>query len=166
MISDSAREDYNTLPLYFSGTLYVPLKDGVIALTGMATRCGKSISRPMGLPLFQLMPVDEQGNVYVKKVESLPMGNTLEYLCVISPGGSISTVQWPYAPTCTYTDRSSFPRSAINGIIYTFNSTGTWTRNIELDYEAERFNPDRLRPWTPGPAPSSGTSLCPPPINT
>ena len=148
MVRDNAREDYSTLPLYFNGTLYVPLKDGIIALDRDGnTKWETHLPADETYSLFELMPVDDKGNVYVKRVVSLPMGNSLEYLCVISPGGSVSTVQWPYAPTGALYGQVILPvpMSASNGIIYTFNSTGYMdAKTFNWIMRTERFNPDRL----------------------
>jgi predicted transcriptional regulator len=162
-IRDQAGDNFNSLPLYVNATLYVPIKDGVIALD----RDG-NVKWECHLPendtysLFGTMPVDASGNVYVRSIgiESEIPGVDFwsfvwaheplmipEYLYVISPQGNVSLQQWTYGAYGSIYNRfvSLSPLAADNGIVYAVNSTGDMdTETFDWMLRERRLNPDRL----------------------
>jgi predicted transcriptional regulator/outer membrane protein assembly factor BamB len=156
-IGDSTWEKYDTLPLYVNGTLYVPLKDGAIALDRDGNvKWERHLPENDTYTLFDMMPVDEQGYIYFRSLGIIPQnpddvfGSYFptprpvlpEYLYVISPEGSVSRREWTYESSGLV---SLVPVTADNGIIYTVNSTGAIDEDtFNWMVREDRLNPDRL----------------------
>jgi predicted transcriptional regulator/outer membrane protein assembly factor BamB len=156
-IGDNAWDKFNTLPLYINRTLYVPLKDGAIALDwdgNVKWEC--HLPENDTYSLFDLMPGDEQGNIYFRSLGIIPQNPDdlfgrffptpqpvmPEYLYVISPEGTVSRQEWAYGPSGVV---SLVPVTADNGIIYTVNSTGAINdETFKWMIREDRLNPDRL----------------------
>ncbi|HEY3273282.1 MAG TPA: winged helix-turn-helix transcriptional regulator, partial [Methanocella sp.] len=162
-IWDKARDNFNSLPLYINGTLYVPIKDGVIALDrdgSMKWEC--HLPENDTYALFGTMPVDASGNVYIRNLGARPQILELnfesfvqapepekmsEYLYIITPQGSASRQPWVYGSYGSLfgTFVSLSPLAADNGIIYAVNSTGAMnTETFSWMLREGRLNPDRL----------------------
>ena len=174
-IWETVLEKFNTLPLYAIGTLYVPIADGAVALD----RDG-NVKWECHLPendtysLYEMMPVDERGNVYVRSLgvasrDTYGVAGNLgsnfytpqiqnnylyshevqnpRYLYVISPGGTYSRLEWNYGNPGVIISQSiaPIPMAAENGMIYVVNSTGAMDEGT-FDWMAKegRLNPDRL----------------------
>ncbi|OPY27511.1 MAG: Helix-turn-helix domain protein [Methanocella sp. PtaU1.Bin125] len=146
-IRENTSEAYSTLPLYFNHTLFVPVSDGVIELDRQGNILLESHLTGSGTySLFELMPVDDRGNVYIKKTHSQPMIN-VEYICIVAPDGRVTTTQWPYVLFGGLDGQANLPVpvSASDGVIYAFNSTGYMdAKTFDWIMRTERFNPDRL----------------------
>jgi outer membrane protein assembly factor BamB len=109
-----------------------------------------------------MMPVDEQGNVYIRSLGIVPQDPDsvyaryfptpqqqamLKYLYVISPQGTISMRELTYGyPGGIFNLLLSVtPMSADNGIVYAVNSTGAMdTETFSWMWREDRLNPDRL----------------------
>jgi predicted transcriptional regulator len=85
-VAENMRQQYDSLPMYQNGLLYVPVQDGIIA---MYTNGSVKWSRTYGtggfyagdyspFSLFSIMPFDASGNVYL--AQDNPNGVTLKIL--------------------------------------------------------------------------------------
>ncbi|MGA9140434.1 MAG: hypothetical protein WBZ29_09435, partial [Methanocella sp.] len=113
-IAEEIRAKSSALPLYQDGTLYVPVKDGIIALD---TDGNEIWSKRFGdgyYGLFFLMPLDSDGNVYMGYFGVSGQAANPEKLYVISDEGR--TTIGPRDYTYRY-DGMNHP-AALNGVIY------------------------------------------------
>jgi Alpha-tubulin suppressor and related RCC1 domain-containing proteins len=130
MVED-ARFRYNTLPLYQNGSLYIPLRRGVMVLdVGGNERWVRHFDDGLYV-LFELMPVDNVGNVYVVNCgnyDSVPNGQE-SFIYVISPDGS------EVSPPRSYTANHDFANhhAAKDGIVYLTTGLYGNTANYTLD---------------------------------
>lgn len=115
-IAEDIWSDFNCLPIYKNGTLYVPLDNGIVALDNMGrTKWWKYI--PGGpYVMFELMPVDDQGNVYMRSIST---ASATSNLIVIGPDG------WSHYAPAVYTSRygNLLHTAAANGIVYNIDRT-------------------------------------------
>ncbi|MGA9139282.1 MAG: winged helix-turn-helix transcriptional regulator [Methanocella sp.] len=117
---------YSSLPLYWNGTLYVPVSNGLASLDTH----GKInwISRATGgtFILFPLMPLDDRGNVYMSKLE---YPSQTSDMLIISGDGKVSDASWPYmlydVPDSGQPGLVAVAGS--KGVIYAYNS------NVHID---------------------------------
>lgn len=113
---------YNTLPLYSSGRLYVPIKNGIVELGLNGTVNWTTHVKDSGYMLFPMMPLDSSGNVYMTNTGQSPKQASL---ITISPEGRVSDDTWPYAE---YDDVNYnpglVPVGSNDGIVYAYESTG------------------------------------------
>lgn len=79
----SSRPDsaFNSILLYHSGTLYVPVINGIYALDPAGNTLWEKNYDGLNYGVFSPMPVDKQGNLYLQ-LNSYP-----PFLDVVSPGG-------------------------------------------------------------------------------
>jgi predicted transcriptional regulator len=106
---------YNSLPLYQNGTVYVPLTNGIVALDEkLQTRWWKYIQGGTSV-LFDLMPIDSQGNVYMKELNP---ASSSSYLYKIGPDGLIHSAPWKYDSRYDGLRRTA----ADEGIVYNVNN--------------------------------------------
>jgi predicted transcriptional regulator len=117
-VADDLWSEFNCLPMYQNGTLYLPLTTGIIALDTHAY--GSTIwwkyLPPGTYAMFDLMPIDAQGNVYMKQLNP---GSTTSNIYVIGPDGLIRTLPWQYDSkygTLIHT-------AARDGIVYNVDKT-------------------------------------------
>ncbi|HEY3272918.1 MAG TPA: HTH domain-containing protein [Methanocella sp.] len=85
--------EHGSMPLYANGTLYVPVWSGIAALD----RDGRTlwVHRVSGsgtYVLFEMMPLDSKGNVYMKKYDS----QDPVYVVTIGPDGREYRDAWAY----------------------------------------------------------------------
>lgn len=107
--------EYNCLPIYQNGTLYVALDNYVLALDHLGRT--KWLKNLPGGPyvMFELMPIDAQGNVYMRSLTPATSGS---YVTVIDPDGWIHTAPWQYDSrydTLRHT-------AASDGVVYNINN--------------------------------------------
>lgn len=122
-VSEDIWPEFNTLPLYKNGTLYVPLKNSIIAMDSLdAIKWWRSFPGSNPYVMFDLMPVDDQGNVYMKTF-SKTSSSYSSYITVISPDGLTYYAPWVY--TSQYdTLRHT---AASDGIVYGIDRTSFGT---------------------------------------
>ena len=66
-VAEDLRQLYGSLPMYQDGLLYVPVEKGIMALyTNGSVKWSREFDLDR-LTLFSLMPIDEQGNVYLSQ---------------------------------------------------------------------------------------------------
>ena len=122
-VAESLWPQYNCLPMYQNGTLYLPMVDGIIAMDQMShTLWWKWI--PGGTyAMFELMPIDSQGNVYMK---DLTPGSSSANIYAIGPDGWIHNSPWRYYNM--YDDLRH--TAASEGIVYNIDKASFTVRNI------------------------------------
>lgn len=94
-VADDLWAEFNCMPMYQNGTLYLPLTNGIIALDARTpghTSWWKYLP-PGTYAMFDLMPIDAQGNVYMKELNP---GSPTANIYVIGPDGMIRTRPWQY----------------------------------------------------------------------
>lgn len=117
-VADDLWSEFNCLPMYQNGTLYLPLTNGIIALDAHTfgnTSWWKYLP-PGTYAMFDLMPIDAQGNVYMKQLNP---GSTTSNIYVIGQDGLIRTPPWQYSSkygTMIHT-------AARDGIVYNVDRT-------------------------------------------
>jgi alpha-tubulin suppressor-like RCC1 family protein/predicted transcriptional regulator len=88
-MAEDARLTYSTLPLYQNGSLYVPLRRGIMVLDTEGNELWDRHFDDGLYVLFELMPIDGDGNVYMVNVgnyDYVPNG-VESFVYVISPDG-------------------------------------------------------------------------------
>jgi predicted transcriptional regulator len=117
-VADDLWSEFNCMPMYQNGTLYLPLTTGIIALDTHAY--GNTIwwkyLPPGTYAMFDLMPIDAQGNVYMKQLNP---GSTTSNIYVIGPDGLIRTLPWQYDSKYG----SMIHTAARDGIVYNVDKT-------------------------------------------
>jgi len=115
---------YYTLPLYANDTLYVPIYNGVAAVDRDGNL--KWITRPLNgrYVLYDVMPIDSKGNVYLRRAISSDSGASflqLTYLVVVGPDGRTSSDAWPFYQYDPVIGEPEAPLvlSGNDGIVYT-----------------------------------------------
>jgi predicted transcriptional regulator len=130
MVED-ARFKYNTLPLYQDGSLYIPLRRGVMVLDTGGNEKWVRHFNDGNYVLFELMPVDSAGNVYVVNVGNYDfVPNSIEsYVYVISPDGK------DVSPPRSFRANNGFANhyAAADGIVYMSTRIGGTPGSITLD---------------------------------
>jgi predicted transcriptional regulator len=109
-------QSYNTLPLYVNDTLYVPLYDGVAALDTEGNTRWISHINDGPYRLFELMPIDGQGDVYMQQT-----GNEKDSVIrVIDSNGSLLASRWNITndPAGIYNQSYPGPLAGKGGIVY------------------------------------------------
>jgi len=126
-VTPEAWREYHTLPLYANGTLYLPVEDGVAAVDKDGRIKWSRHLFPGQSNLFEMMPVDDAGNVYMDTYM-----NSDTYVSVISPAGTDShnAVILP-VPTNSFTG----PLASSKGTIYLltlgeYNSLNWTTKEV------------------------------------
>lgn len=92
-IRENIRQEFGTLPVYRNNSLYVPLQNGILTMCRDGTinwlkRLDINVTSS-GLTLFELMPFDEDNNVYLKYVDygTAPDWDMESCIYIISPDG-------------------------------------------------------------------------------
>jgi len=119
-VAEDVWPEFNTLPMYKNGILYVPLNNGIVALDNMGRTLWWRYLPGGPHVMFELMPVDDQGNVYMR---SLNPNSSTSSLTVIGPDGWSHYAPWQYS-----TQYDSLRHTAAdNGVVYNIdrNSFGT-----------------------------------------
>lgn len=120
-------QQYNTLPLYCNGTLYVPIRNGVVALRPNGDFRWACQIPEGNYTLFEYMPLDSQGNVYMKSLTSDWREQKVE-VRTISPQGYVQPGSWEYDDNDeTYRLQpyvGPLPVAGKNAIIYAVESNG------------------------------------------
>ncbi len=116
-LAEDIWQDFNSLPIYKNHTLYVPLDNGIVALDSMGRTLWWKYLPGGPYVMFELMPVDDDGNVYMRTVN--PVSSASSYLFVIGPDG------WShYAPSLYVAQYDSLRHTAAkNGIVYNIDRT-------------------------------------------
>ena len=92
-VADDLWAQFNCLPLYQNGTLYVPLTRGIVALDLMGRTMWWRYLPGDDNTLFDLMPIDSAGNIYIKQQNP---GSLISNIYVIGPDGMTRTAPWQY----------------------------------------------------------------------
>ncbi|OPY26883.1 MAG: MarR family protein [Methanocella sp. PtaU1.Bin125] len=92
-VADDLWAQYNCLPMYQNGTLYVPLTKGIVALDLMGRTMWWRYLPGDSNTLFDLMPIDSAGNIYIRQPNP---GSTTSSIYVIGPDGMTRTAPWQY----------------------------------------------------------------------
>jgi predicted transcriptional regulator len=92
-VADDLWAQFNCLPLYQNGTLYVPLTRGIVALDQMGRTMWWRYLPGDGNTLFDLMPIDSAGNIYIRQQNP---GSPISNIYVIGPDGMTRTAPWQY----------------------------------------------------------------------
>ncbi len=109
-VREDIRQQYDTLPLYKDNKLYLPLRDGVLAMNPDGTISW--VKRLNGsTKLLELMPMDGAGNIYLEQVNEANLSASSLY--VISGDGSSVSKPVPYDEY-----RSWSYKGAKDGILY------------------------------------------------
>ncbi|CAJ35509.1 winged helix-turn-helix transcriptional regulator [Methanocella arvoryzae] len=127
-IAEEVRQQYGSLPLYQQDTLYVPVRDGVLAYS---TNGSLKWSARMGeaYKLFMHMPIDSENNVYLAYDEgSSSLGDT--WLHVLNDEGNVIADSRVYSEII---DSRTSP-AARDGIIYY-----VITRNLDWEVPVENM---------------------------
>lgn len=112
-IVDEIRPLSGTLPVYANHTLYAPVKRGVIAYDTTGQELWSKRLTGDYYDLFELMPVDNMGNVYLRAASFT--GNYGDsYIYVISDGGKNISAPRKYQSQYSVVTRTS----ARDGILY------------------------------------------------
>lgn len=91
--TDYYKPTFRSLPQYFNGTLYVPVRNGTAAVGADGTvKWIRHLADSTFVP-FELLPVDASGNVYMMTVQH-PTGYT--YVCTLAPDGTVNKDAWRY----------------------------------------------------------------------
>jgi hypothetical protein len=115
-LSATTWQSYNTLPLHMNDTIYVPLYDGVAALDTEGRLRWVSHIEDGPYRLFERMPIDQQGNVYMQKTEN----DKNSTICLIDNNGSRSAKAWNItnSPTAENYQPYPAPLAGREGIVY------------------------------------------------
>jgi predicted transcriptional regulator len=117
-VADDLWSEFNCMPMYQNGTLYLPLTNGIIALDAHTfgnTSWWKYLP-PGTYAMFDLMPIDAQGNVYMKQLNP---GSTTSNIYVIDPDGLIRSLPWQYDSKYG----NMIHTAARDGIVYNVDKT-------------------------------------------
>lgn len=92
-LREDVREQFDSLPLYREGKLYLPLQDGILSMNTDGTinwvkRLNESTR------LLELMPMDSEGNFYLEHVNSVNLSASSVY--ILSGDGSNVSKPVPY----------------------------------------------------------------------
>ena len=128
-IEKDAWPDYNTLPLYADGRLYVPIKDGVVMLDADGRLNGTTHMNDGTYTLFPLMPLDSHGNLYMMKLDPIQQQS---YIIMVTPDGQVSRTLNPYDEYAYYDNGRSglVPAGGKDGIVYAFENIRTGLTGI------------------------------------
>lgn len=128
-IAEDIRPQLNALPLYQNGTLYAPVNDGIIALDTNGTV--KWSVRPGGgsFKLFEHMPLDGDGNVYLV-YDNGYRSQGEAWLYMVSDGGKKIIGPRKYSGLYDGTSRPA----ARDGIVYYIMA-----RNIDYNLPVENM---------------------------
>ncbi|MGA9140428.1 MAG: winged helix-turn-helix transcriptional regulator [Methanocella sp.] len=147
-------QEYNTLPLYANGTLYVSLNGGAAALdTGGDLKWVRHVSGGI-YKLYGMMPVDPQGNVYLEEMD-YHSGRDDYFVSKIAPDGNVSADVWQFTHTgsrgqqfmCPY----PMPVGGKDGIIYTAGPYPLVDGDVFSDaMRTLRYDADTIRAIDPG----------------
>lgn len=139
-------QNYNTIPLYVNGTLYVSVKNGAAALdTDGNLLWVRHLAGGTFVP-FSIMPADAKGNLYLQNMDSRA---DFGFVCVIYPDGSTSSEAWEYSRS-DYSSgyyQASFPRPLVgkDGIVYCTESYPRITfATFNETVQTKRFGSDTL----------------------
>lgn len=92
-VVEEIRHRYGTLPLYDNGTLYVPVENGIVALDSNGNIKWSKLSEDT-FTLFEQMPFDEKGNVYLRYLD--PEKHYESYVLMIGQDGEEVTLPRSY----------------------------------------------------------------------
>ncbi len=92
-VADDLWAQFNCLPLYQNGTLYIPLTRGIVALDQMGRIQWWRYLPGDDNTLFDLMPIDTAGNIYIRQQNP---GSPTSNIYVIGPDGMTRTAPWQY----------------------------------------------------------------------
>jgi Uncharacterized protein conserved in archaea len=115
-VADDLWPEFNCMPVYQNGTLYLPLDNGIIALNQMSQTLWWRYIQGGSYALFDLMPIDAQGNVYMKQLNPR---STTSNIYVIWPDGLIHSPPWQYDSKYG----SMIHTAARDGIVYNVDKT-------------------------------------------
>ncbi|HEY3273248.1 MAG TPA: helix-turn-helix domain-containing protein [Methanocella sp.] len=144
---------YNTLPLLSNHQLYVPVEDGMIAVSqdgkvNWTTRIGGNV-----YTYFSVMPVDSHGNIYMMKLDSQWQSSVMK----ISSDGQAAGYSWPCYAWPYYEHQLSYNPGMVisggkDGIAYAFTSRGNGMFGLsQSEFEnmlsSRRFYADTIRAY-------------------
>jgi Uncharacterized protein conserved in archaea len=113
-VAEEIRPVFSALPIYQNGTLYVPVKNGIIALdTSGNEKWSKRFSDGY-YGLFNLMPLDDAGNVYLGYFGIMGQSPRADKLYVIGNDGKVAAGPQSYNDVYCGNNHPA----AVNGIIY------------------------------------------------
>ncbi|HEY3272917.1 MAG TPA: winged helix-turn-helix transcriptional regulator [Methanocella sp.] len=148
-ISIGLWQQYNTLPLYVNGTLYVPLDSGVAALdTGGDVKWVRHLNGSL-FSLFGLMPADTQCNVYLENLDAYNDGNDKYIVRMIASDGNVSPAIWDF-------DRNGYnggyfmadhpvPVAGKDGVVYALASYPSLTEEMfNNTLDTLQYSPDSI----------------------
>jgi predicted transcriptional regulator len=130
----SIRNEYDGLPLYRNGMLYVPKNNGIIALYTNGTESWRKLFAETDLCLLEAMPFDADGNIYLRQGikpyvddrDLISFSGAESYIIILSPDGkNISN-----KVTFNYYGN---PVSVGDGVIYTTRQAGNTTSGLLTD---------------------------------
>ncbi len=109
--------EYGGLPLYWNGTLLVPMRDGIVALDDNGSVLWTRQMDDGTYVPFEMMPMDSHGNLYLTSVSEFMIQSRI---VTISPEGTIGASAWDYQ---MYADRDGslnlpVPLAGRDGIVY------------------------------------------------
>ncbi|WP_048198527.1 winged helix-turn-helix transcriptional regulator [Methanocella arvoryzae] len=128
-------EKYYSLPLYTNGTIYVPIDNGVTAVSPE----GKvlwSYTEPAGeYLLYEVMPLDSKGNIYLRKAYPAKTNAAflkLSCLTIVGPDGKASADRWPFYQSDPVDDLIEAPLviSGYDGIVYATGASKSFGLNL------------------------------------
>jgi predicted transcriptional regulator len=146
-VTSEAWDQYHTLPLYANDTLYLPIVDGIAALARDGQIKWVRHIVPGHSSLFEMMPVDDKGNVYTNTYM-----NGMTYISVTSPAG-MSSHEAVKLPVSSFLHFGALASS--DGTIYTLgygtydypnwtaaDDDGSWSKVYALDIASgtEKWN--------------------------
>jgi predicted transcriptional regulator len=109
-LRENIREQFDTLPLYRDGKLYLPLQDGVLAMNPDGTiNWVKRLN--VSTRLLELMPADEAGNLYLEHVNEANLSASSLYVIPGDGTGVSSPVAYDEYRSWNY-------KGAKDGILY------------------------------------------------
>lgn len=118
---------YDRLPFYGNGMLYVPVPNGIAKLRSDGAYMWTCQIPDGNYALFDLMPFDDSGNVYMESLINRPYEEKVE-VCTISSDGYVQPGSWAYDVGDSWgTDQpyvGSVPLASRNGVVYTVESNG------------------------------------------
>ncbi|HUL61831.1 MAG TPA: winged helix-turn-helix transcriptional regulator [Methanocella sp.] len=115
-VADDLWPRFNCMPMYQNGTLYLPLTNGIMALDPLGRTMWWKYLPPGTYGLFDLMPIDSQGNVYMKELNP---GSTTSNIYTIGADGMRRSLPWLYDSKYT----SLLHTAARDGIVYNIDRT-------------------------------------------
>jgi hypothetical protein len=125
-VREDIRQQFDTLPLYKDNKLYLPLRDGVLAMNANGTI--DWVKRLNGTAkLLELMPMDSAGNLYLERVNRANLSASSLY--VIPNDGSNASGPVPYDEY-----RSWNYKGAKDGVLYYLSVEPAQNRSLaDLD---------------------------------